>query len=93
MKPNWIKFDSQSPGLPEYRHVLVMVAEEEDKGLPPAVAVGYLRCWSDNCNFFVVPGVGRNVTHWADCLGDDFITPPISLANGDTFQMKQREGK
>lgn len=44
----------------------------------PTVAVGYLRIHSSG-PFWVVPGVGGPVTHWCDCLGDDFTAPEIHM--------------
>lgn len=86
---DWIPFDPASPNLPpERRHVLLMIAERQESsmGLPPSCAVGYLRIHSGG-PFFVVPGAGGRVTHYADCLGDDFCTPIIKTAGGDRFQM------
>ena len=47
------------------------------KDTAATVAVGYIRVHSDG-PFFVVPGVphkDEEITHWADCLGDDFSAP------------------
>lgn len=47
------------------------------KDTAATVAVGYIRIHSGG-PFFVVPGVphkDEEITHWADCLGDDFIAP------------------
>lgn len=71
---NWIEFNPDGQLPTERRYVLCQIAAKADKGLPPAVAVGYLRYWSSG-PFFVVPGVGGDVTHYCDCLGDDFIAP------------------
>lgn len=50
------------------------------KDTAATVAVGYIRVHS--CGpFFVVPGVehkDEEITHWADCLGDDFAAPAWS---------------
>ncbi len=90
MKPPWIEFNPMSPNLPpERRYVLVLVAEQPDKGMPPGVAVGYLRRFSGGNNFFVIPGSGGRPTHYADCLGDDFETPEIAMSDGGQFKMKQ----
>jgi len=74
-KMRWNKF-TQSTTLKERRCVLVQIAEDPYLGMPPSVAVGYLRKHSDG-KFFVIPGFGRNfvVTHWCDCLSDDFHAP------------------
>lgn len=69
----------------ERRYVLVAIAPSEPEPpstvstYPASVAVGYLR-YGAGCRdspFFVVPGFGRRftVTHWCDCLGDDFGAP------------------
>ena len=69
----WVEFDPLSPLLPpERRYVLVQVGERE--GQRPSVHVGWLRVHSDG-PFFVVPGGGGPVTHFCDCLGDDFYAP------------------
>lgn len=74
----WTLFDkanfTNQPLPPERRYVLVQTAEQPEKGLPPGVAVGYLRIWSSTV-FFVIPGIGGEVTHWCDCLGDEFFAP------------------
>jgi hypothetical protein len=47
------------------------------KNTAATVAVGYIRVHSGG-PFFVVPGVehkDEEITHWADCLGDDFTAP------------------
>lgn len=57
------------------------------KDVSATVAVGYIRIHS-NGPFFVVPGVphkDEEITHWADCLGDDFAAP--------LWQGKQVQGK
>lgn len=64
------------PHVKERRYVLLQVAGDDSLGMPPSVAVGYLRVWS-NGPWWVIPGFGRDfiVTHYADCLGDDFQAP------------------
>lgn len=47
------------------------------KDTASTVAVGCIRIHSDG-PFFVVPGVehkDEQITHWADCLGDNFAAP------------------
>ena len=70
----WHSFADRVPQ--ERRYVLVMIDADDAKGMPPSVAVGYLRHRSSG-PWFVVPGFGRDftVTHWCDCLGDDFKAP------------------
>jgi hypothetical protein len=72
----WVPFDPDGELPDERRCVLVQVAGEEPTGHAAAVAVGYLRIHSGG-PFFVIPGIGRvfTVTHWCDCLGDDFTAP------------------
>lgn len=71
----WVEFKSEGQLPPERRYVLVQCAEQPEKGLPPCVAVGYLRIHSGG-PFFTTPGISRGeVTHWCDCLGDDFTAP------------------
>ena len=87
MNPTWIEFDPKADGLPaERRHVLLLLAEQPDKGLPASCAVGYMRIHSHG-PFFVIPGIGGKVTHWADCLGDDFKTPILSTKSGQRWQL------
>lgn len=78
----WIDFKREDWATqqhpPERRYVLVQTDGLEENGLPPSVAVGYLRysAGMKNCPFFVVPGVAHNnVVAWCDCLGDDFQAP------------------
>jgi hypothetical protein len=46
---------------------------------PPGVMVGYMKfaAGDRDCPYFVIPGgpPGFRVTHWCDCLGDDFSAP------------------
>lgn len=64
--------------LPPERH-MVLVQIDGGIGEAPAVGVGYLKfaAGDRDCPYFVVPGARENfvVTHWADCLGDDFTAP------------------
>jgi len=62
---------------PIYRLVLVATAPQPDKGYPAGVAVGYRKnaAGDKSCPYFVIPGIGGEVTHWCDCLGDEFKTP------------------
>lgn len=53
------------------------IDDPDFKDTAATVAVGYIRIHSDG-PFFVVPGVEHKdveITHWADCLGDDFTAP------------------
>lgn len=65
---------------PEYKLVLVQISGAEEIGMPPSVAVGYLRfaAGDKRCPYFVVPGFGRRfeVTHWIDCLPEN-LSPPL----------------
>ena len=56
------------------------IDDEDFKDIAATVAVGYIRIHSDG-PFFVVPGVphkDEEITHWADCLGDNFAAPAWS---------------
>ncbi|NQT33236.1 MAG: hypothetical protein HQ594_06165 [Candidatus Omnitrophica bacterium] len=78
MKIKWIKFNPLAVNLPkERRWVLVQIEGDNKLGMPPSVAVGYLRRYSGRNTFFVVPGFGRDfqITHWCDCLSNDFFAP------------------
>lgn len=48
-----------------------------DSGMPVTVAVGYWKDKGSDGAYWVIPGVGTRVgiTHFADCLGDDFAAP------------------
>ena len=77
----WVEFDQQKwdrqPLPPARRHLLVQVAAKAEEGLPPAVAVGYMR-FAAGCKdspTFTIPGVGGTVVAWCDCLPDDFTAP------------------
>ena len=66
--------------LPQERRVVLLnINEHKEKGLPPCVAVGYMRRYSDGGYYFVTPGADvqkdREVMYWSDCLGDDFQCP------------------
>ena len=75
---NWIKFDKNADrnSLPKERKlclVCIGARETNGMGLPPGVAVGYLRFYSNNHTFWVLPGIEHEeVTHYCDCLPDDF---------------------
>lgn len=57
----------------ERKYVLCRIAPRDEEGLPEAIAVGYLRyaAGDKSCPFFVIPGVGGQVTAYADCLPQD----------------------
>jgi hypothetical protein len=40
--------------------------------------------YSDKGSYLVVPGVGAPVTHFCDCLGDEFLTPQLQF--GDFYR-------
>jgi hypothetical protein len=53
------------------------IDDPDFKDMSATIAVGYIRIHSGG-PFFVVPGVphkDEEITHWADCLGDDFTAP------------------
>lgn len=84
MKFDWIEFRQElfdNQKLPdERRYVLIQIGEDLTKGMPPTVAVGYLR-YAAGCKdspYFVILGVDcstRFPYYWCDCLGDDFNAP------------------
>jgi len=91
-QPNWHEFHGPSHELPpERKLVMVIVKEEPEKGLPPTLAVGYLRyaAGDKQSPYFVVPGRGGHVSHWLDCIAEDFATPKIETHHRETWQMIQ----
>ena len=61
----------------ERKHLLLQIAKKPEQGLPPAVAVGYMRfaAGDKDSPTFTIPGVGGEVVAWCDCLPDDFYAP------------------
>lgn len=77
---NWIPFSPRGPLPAERRNVLVQCSGALGGFVEktPSVVVGYLKYAAGDplSPFFVTPGVARiDVTHWCDCLGDDFDAP------------------
>lgn len=78
---NWVPFEQElwaKQPLPEARkHLLLQIAARPEHGLPPAVAVGYMRfaAGDPDSPTFTIPGVGGQVVAWCDCLPDDFAAP------------------
>lgn len=74
----WIKWEDGCPLPKERRFVLCQIEKRmiDHMEMPPAVSVGYMRVWSTG-PWFVIPGMGGKfvVTHYCDCLGDDFEAP------------------
>lgn len=79
MKWNKYRHDlwSNQPLPPARKYVLVQIDAKPEKGLPPAVAVGYMRLAAGDKNspVFTIPGVGGDVSAWYDCLPEDFEAP------------------
>lgn len=81
-KPAWVPLGPYGPYPPERRYVLVRIeGEDGPHSLGPnnvdnAVMVGWSRDGTDHW-FFVIPAapLPHLVTHWCDCLGDDFAPP------------------
>lgn len=77
----WISFEQEKcanqPLPTERRYLLCKVAENQQKGLPVAAAVGYMKfaAGDESSPEFIVPGVSGTVVAWCDCLGDDFKFP------------------
>ncbi len=89
---DWCEFTGPADDLPpERKLVMVIVKEEPEEGLPPTLAVGYLRysAGEKDSPFFVIPGRGGRVSHWLDCIPDDFATPEINTVRAEKWQMKQ----
>jgi len=85
MKFNWVPFNGPDGKLPpERRDVLVKLDSPINE--VGAVVVGYLRyaAGDKTCPYFVCSAVQTpwTVTHWCDCLGDDFVAPGWALTNG-----------
>jgi hypothetical protein len=71
------------------RYVLLQIAEDDLMGMPARVVVGYRKDHADRIKtpYFVHPGCNfktdqerggyyrSKITHWSDCLGDDFYAP------------------
>lgn len=80
---NWIPFSEsdqdRQPLPPERRYVLVqtMPRDPYNELTRPAIAVGYMKFGAgcEDSPYFVVPSVGGEVSHWCNCLGDDFCAP------------------
>lgn len=77
----WIEYTeskwADQPLPPERKHVLVQVAERNEEGMPPTVAVGYMKFAAGDklSPHFIVPGVGGIRVAWCDCLPNDFNAP------------------
>lgn len=77
----WIEYTeskwSDQPLPPARKYLLVQIAERPEKGMPPAVAVGYMRfaAGDKDSPVFTIPGVGGDVIAWCDCLPDGFNAP------------------
>lgn len=77
----WVEFEQEKLANqklpPRGRYILCQIAAKPEKGLPPAVAVGYMRfaAGDKNSPVFTIPGVGGDVVAWCDCLDDDFAAP------------------
>lgn len=78
---NWVLYEQElwanQPLPAARRYVLVQIAAMDAEGMPPAVAVGYLRfaAGDPDSPTFTIPGVGGEVVAWCDCLPADFTAP------------------
>jgi hypothetical protein len=77
VKMEWIKMNNNPPLR---RVMLLQIEADPNSGVPACVVAGYLKRWSEGGIYHVIPGVDlgntqRNVTHYSDCLGDDFQCP------------------
>ena len=77
----WITFTQElwsHQTLPQERkYLLLQVAARPEQGIPPAVAVGYMRfaAGDKDSPTFTIPGVGGEVVAWCNCLPDHFFAP------------------
>lgn len=78
----WFEVSKKLPK--EKRLVLVQLSENREKGMRPSVVAGYLKyaAGDRSCPYFVTIGCLQHsekdlcvVTHWNDCLGDNFKAP------------------
>ena len=92
MKPEWKRYlpGAIEQELPmESRYILLQFPEDDARGIAPSVVVGYLKFETSIDRIingepkyvpvFITQGFercGRKVSHWADCLGDDFDALP-----------------
>ena len=80
-KLEWHSFDPKGKLPSERRPVLVKIDTQVNEH--GGVAVGYLRyaAGDSECPYFVCPAINTpwTVTHWCDCLGDDFNPPGWKL--------------
>ena len=53
-----------------YNHDKSLMIFTPEEGSPPGLAVGYLKnsAGDKQSPFFVIPGIGGDVTAWCDCL-------------------------
>ena len=75
-EPEVVRLPNLKPGVPN----LVMT-------LPPGIAVGYRKdaAGDASCPYFVIPGIGGEVTAWCDCLPDNFDIPNTREPAGVTI--------
>ena len=54
----------------DYKHIEGEIRFVLNEGLPPGLAVGYRKnaAGDKQSPYFVVPGIGGNVSAWCDCL-------------------------
>ena len=77
----WVPFRqelwSDQPLPPVRKYLLLQIEAKPDGGLPPSVAVGYMRfaAGDENSPVFTIPGVGGSVSAWCDCLPHEFNAP------------------
>lgn len=64
---------------PAGKKVLCLISAKPEKGLPHAIAVGYLKysAGDPHSPMFVVPGIGGPVEGWYDCLPEDITYPKL----------------
>jgi hypothetical protein len=81
MAPKWKVFKPENGwrGMPKERRCVLVAIDTRD-GCSAGTMVGYLRyaAGDKKSPYFVIPGQAGpkfTVTHWADCLGNDFDSP------------------
>jgi hypothetical protein len=93
----WVTFNPgmgqhQTPPEPK-KYLLLQTAGAPDRGLPPAVVVGYFRFAAGDRDSpaWTIPGVGfyaGRVVAWSDSLPDDFWCPEWPGTHGTDRDMR-----
>lgn len=81
----WYPFDkakgSRQKRPPIKKWVVVQLVRRIDVvgTVPQGIAIGYRKnaAGDKQCPYFVIPGIGGEVTAWCDCLPEDFEPPSV----------------